>query len=201
MRGRQEVEKTDKTMEDADRNAINAWKAALDPTTRKRALKLLTKEVDDIFLPLGFVRKGVRWHRTGWFATTFVEIQKSRYGNACFINFGRDARDADWRAPSYRNNTHWRIASLAQRDAACRLDQLPYAELDGASELRLEVVFLLRNGAAPFLEQAQGLFGFILRPRRSVEDELRRRPAAAFRRVLSALLLGRDDNRGAGSGH
>jgi hypothetical protein len=195
------VEKTDKTMEDADKNAINAGKAGLDPTTRKRALKLLTKEVDDIFLPLGFVRKGVRWHRTGWFATTFVEIQKSRYGNACFINFGRDGRDADWRAPSYRNNTHWRIASLAHRDAACRLDQLPYAELDGASELRLELVLLLRNGAAPFLEEAQGLFGSRLRPRRSVEDELRRRPAAVFRRVLSALLLGRDDNRGAGSDH
>ncbi|MBB4227414.1 hypothetical protein GGD56_001234 [Rhizobium mongolense] len=61
------MEKTDKTMEDADRNAIKSWKAALDPTTRKRALKLLTKEVDDIFLPRGFVRKGVRWHRTGWF--------------------------------------------------------------------------------------------------------------------------------------
>lgn len=131
---------------------------------RKRALARLTKELDAVLLTRGYQRKGSRWSRTGWFATTFVEIQKSRYGLDCYINLGRDPPDRTWRRPSYRENGCWRIGALAGSIAdANRLDRLPYFKLDSEPALLEEIVALVADRAVPFLRRCQGPLGAFVR--------------------------------------
>jgi hypothetical protein len=132
---------------------------------RERAVARLTQALDAVLLPQGFRRKGGRWSRTGWFATTFVEIQKSKFGTACYLNLGRDPANRDWRQPSYREGSFWRLGRLTGRIAeANRLDQLDYLALDADPALLAEVADLVAGRAIPFLKRCQGPFGFAARP-------------------------------------
>ena len=132
---------------------------------REQALARLGEMLDAALLPQGFRRKGGRWSRTSLFATTFVEIQKSRYGTGCYVNLGRDRADRDWRQPSYRPGSFWRLGQLSGSVAeANRLDELRYLELDADPALLEAVAALLTARAIPFLKRCQGPFGIFARP-------------------------------------
>lgn len=131
---------------------------------RERALARLGGVLDAALLPEGFRRKGGRWSRTTFFATTFVEIQKSRYGTGCYVNLGRERADRDWRQPSYRPGSFWRLGQLSGSVVeANRLDELRYLELDADPALLETVAALLTERAIPFLRRCQGPFGIFVR--------------------------------------
>jgi hypothetical protein len=50
--------------------------------------KDLTKLLDEVFIPLGFKRKGNNWVHNGDVLTKILNLQKSNYGNAFYINYG-----------------------------------------------------------------------------------------------------------------
>jgi hypothetical protein len=132
---------------------------------RERAVARLGEVIDAALQPQGFRRKSGRWSRTSFFATTFVEIQKSRYGTGCYINLGRERANRDWRQPSYRPGSFWRLGQLAGTVAeANRLDELRYLELDADPALLEAVGALLAERAIPFLKRCQGAFGVFVRP-------------------------------------
>lgn len=132
---------------------------------RERALARLGEMLDAALLPQGFRRKGGRWSRTSFFATTFVEIQKSRYGTGCYVNLGRERANRDWSKPSYRPGSVWRLGRLSGTVAeANRLDELRYLELDADPALLVSVAALLTERAIPFLKRCQGPLGVFAKP-------------------------------------
>lgn len=50
--------------------------------------KDLIKLLDDIFIPLGFKRKGNNWVFNGDELSKVVNLQKSNYSNAFYVNYG-----------------------------------------------------------------------------------------------------------------
>ena len=48
----------------------------------------LIKLLDEIFFPLGFKRKGNNWVFNGDELSKIVNLQKSNYSNAFYINYG-----------------------------------------------------------------------------------------------------------------
>jgi hypothetical protein len=50
--------------------------------------KDLVKFLDEIFLPLDFKRKGNNWVSNGKIINKIVNLQKSQYSNAYYINYG-----------------------------------------------------------------------------------------------------------------
>jgi hypothetical protein len=55
--------------------------------------KQLFNVVDSILLPLGYKRKNSRWQLVGAVVTKGVDLQRSRFGNRYYINFGVDIND------------------------------------------------------------------------------------------------------------
>ena len=126
------------------------------PEVRKRSLRLLVNEIDDLLKPLGYVRektgRGDVWIRRTLATQTYVHIQKSKHGDGCFINIGHEPGAYKGEVPSFRNGTSQRLGRLLDDVAdANRLDMLKYDLLDGASPLRREVVDLIRDRAVPYL--------------------------------------------------
>ncbi|MBP2159992.1 MULTISPECIES: hypothetical protein [Asticcacaulis] len=126
------------------------------PEVRKRSLRLLVNEIDDVLKPLDYVRekagRGDVWIRRTLAAQTYVHIQKSMYGTACFINIGHEPGNYTGVMPSFRDGTSQRLSQLLDDVAeANRLDMLPYEALDGASPLRRDIVDLVRDRAVPYL--------------------------------------------------
>jgi hypothetical protein len=50
--------------------------------------KDLIKLLDEIFIPLGFKRKGNNWVLVGDELSKIINLQKSNYSNAFYINYG-----------------------------------------------------------------------------------------------------------------
>ncbi len=50
--------------------------------------KDLTKLLDEIFIPIGFKRKGNNWVLNGKEINKIINLQKSQYSNAYYINYG-----------------------------------------------------------------------------------------------------------------
>ena len=50
--------------------------------------KDLIKLLDEIFIPLGFKRKGNSWVKNEDILTKLINLQKSNYGNFFYINYG-----------------------------------------------------------------------------------------------------------------
>jgi hypothetical protein len=50
--------------------------------------KDLIKLLDEIFVPLGFKRKGNNWVLNGDELSKLINLQKSNYSNAFYINYG-----------------------------------------------------------------------------------------------------------------
>jgi hypothetical protein len=126
------------------------------PEVRKRSLRLLVNEIDDLLKPLGYVRekmgRGDVWIRRTLATQTYVHIQKSKHGDGCFINIGHEPGPYKGEVPSFRNGTSQRLGQLLDDVAdANRLDMLKYDLLDGASPLRREVFDLIRDRAVPYL--------------------------------------------------
>lgn len=143
--------------------------ALVSPEVRKRSLRLLINEIDDILKPLGYEREnsgqGTVWIRRTLATQTYVHIQKSKYGDACFINIGHEPGSYKEDVPSFRNGTTQRVGQLLGDIAhANRLDMLSYKDLDGASPLRREIVDLIRDKAEPYLAKYHsGLDRFLTR--------------------------------------
>ncbi len=129
------------------------------PSVRKSAVKLFTHDIDAVLKPHGYVRQGASlWVRKGMFTQTYVELQKSKYGDACFINVGWKY-NWDKEGRFYGGDRQWRIGQLLNDiPRANRLNQLSYIELDGEdSPLRAEVIGLIRDLGVPHLKKFHSL--------------------------------------------
>lgn len=141
---------------------------------RERVVQLLHREIDAILAPAGYIQAGGTWTRTTAFARTWVEIQRSSSGLACYLNLGRFQRLLRWEwVPPGAYFSGWRIGDFTDSTAEHNaIDALPYAELDGASPLRGKVMTLLAERALPFLTASHGVFGASrLPPRRAALRE------------------------------
>lgn len=55
----------------------------------------LIKLLDEIFVPLGFKKKGVYWVSDGLVLSKLINLQKSGFGNFFYINFGYIIRELE----------------------------------------------------------------------------------------------------------
>lgn len=130
------------------------------PAVRKSAVKLFARDIEAALAPHGYVRQGASlWVKKGLFTHTYVELQKSKYGDACFVNVGwkynKEKESGQFLRQALLGDREWRIGRLLNdTPRGNRLDMLPYAELDGeASALRAEVVGLIRDVGVPHLKK------------------------------------------------
>jgi len=121
---------------------------------RDRVVRVLHREIDAILAPAGYVQSGGRWDRATAFARTWVEIQRSSSGLACYLNLGRFQRLLSWEwVPPGAYFSGWRIGDFADSTSEHNsLDALAYEQLDGDSPLRTRVMALLAERALPFLK-------------------------------------------------
>ena len=135
---------------------------------RERVVRMLHREIDAILAPAGYVQAGGRWSRTTAFARTWVEIQRSSSGLACYLNLGRLQRLLNWEwVPPGTYFSGWRIGDFADSTAEHNsLDALTYDQLDGDSPLRAKVMALLSERALPFLKASHTPFGYRMLPPR-----------------------------------
>jgi hypothetical protein len=129
---------------------------------RERVLRILHREIDVILAPAGYVQAGGRWERATAFARTWVEIQRSRGGLACYLNLGRFQRLLNWEwVPPSVYYSGWRIGDFTESTAEHNsLDALPYEQLDGDSPLRARIMALLAERALPYLKSSHHPFGY-----------------------------------------
>lgn len=128
---------------------------------RDRVVRVLHREIDAILAPAGYIRAGGSWNRTTAFARTWVGIQRSSSGLACYLNLGRFQRLFKWEwAPSGAYYSGWRIGDFTDSTAEHNaIDALPYEQLDGDSQLRAKVMALLGERALPFLTASHDPLG------------------------------------------
>jgi hypothetical protein len=126
------------------------------PAVRKSAVKLFARDIDAVLKPHGYKRdRASLWVRKGLFTQTYLELQKSKYGDACFVNIGWKYNWDKGDGSYFDGDRQWRISQLLDDiPRANRLDQLFYTELDGEeSPLRAEVVDLIRDLGVPHLKK------------------------------------------------
>jgi hypothetical protein len=135
---------------------------------RERVVRVLHREMDAILAPAGYIQAGGRWSRTTAFARTWVELQRSSSGLACYLNLGRLQRLFKWEwVPPGTYFTGWRICDFTDSTAEHNsLDALAYGQLDGDSPLRAKVMTLLAERALPFLTASHSPFGYRMVPPR-----------------------------------
>ena len=135
---------------------------------RERVVRVLHREIDAILAPAGYIQAGGSWNRTTAFARTWVGIQRSSSGLACYINLGRFQRLLKWEwVPAGYYSSGWRIGDFTDStEEHNALDALPYDQLDGDSPLRARVMALLAQRALPFLKASHNPFGYRMLPPR-----------------------------------
>lgn len=135
---------------------------------RERVVRVLHREIDAILAPAGYIQAGGGWNCTTAFARTWVEIQRSSSGLACYINLGRFQRLLKWEwVPPGSYFSGWRIGDFTDSTEEHNgLDALPYAALDGESPLRAKVMALLATRAVPFLKASHNPFSYRMLPPR-----------------------------------
>lgn len=144
------------------------FSAAALKAVRKAALNVITAALDEVLVPDGFGRqtgKGL-WVRNGTLARTYVEVQKSQSGLACYINLGREDAGSG-PIPSYRNNTSWRLGQVARGVTIPKWrhsDSIAYADLAEDAALAAALGALVRDAGLPFLRSCQGPLGHTVRP-------------------------------------
>ncbi|MCF3639133.1 DUF4304 domain-containing protein [Rhizobium sp. TRM95111] len=113
-----------------------------------------------MLVPKGFLRRGNRWIRAGLFYSVFLELQKDKYGFACYVNLGRDGRFALFRRLQRSKPKRWRLnALLAEVGERNAFDAHHYVDLDGDTERRRLLLRLVAERGLPFLEKCAGPFG------------------------------------------
>jgi len=75
--------------------------------------KDLVKLFDEIFTPLGFKRKGNNWVYNGNVLTKMLNLQKSNYSNAFYINYGYIIKGLELTTTTHVEN---RLASIDKEE-------------------------------------------------------------------------------------
>lgn len=75
--------------------------------------KDLIKLLDEIFIPLGFKRKGNNWTFNGDELSKIVNLQKSNYGNSFYINYGYIIKGLELTTTTHVGN---RLASTEKKE-------------------------------------------------------------------------------------
>ncbi|MFZ4262547.1 DUF4304 domain-containing protein [Sphingobacterium sp. HJSM2_6] len=75
--------------------------------------KDLIKLLDEIFVPLGFKRKGNNWVLNGGELSKLINLQKSNYSNAFYINYGYIIKGLDLTTTTHVEN---RLASTKKEE-------------------------------------------------------------------------------------
>ncbi|MEM5501965.1 DUF4304 domain-containing protein [Ahrensia kielensis] len=129
---------------------------------RARALKKLHAVIDSVLLPAGYIGDKDHWTRNNIFARTSIAIQKSKYGNGCFINVSA-ANRYPLRAIAYPLGPSVGVHRIADFvDAQKRLkafDLHDYNELENNSVLLDTITSVLRDRALPWLNYCHTLRG------------------------------------------
>lgn len=96
--------------------------------------KNIVKLLDELFLPIGFKRKGNYWVNNGEQVSKVVDLQKSNYSNSYYINFGYNLN----RPAMGRLNKHisYRLAGNDKSNQT-RLNELLDMESEIIDEIRL----------------------------------------------------------------
>jgi hypothetical protein len=114
----------------------------------------LTKELDALLLPLGYLRSNSEWRKVSPYGRSYFYFQKSRYGFGCFFNAGTLGT---MQAPLVANTEDgiqtFRIVNfcpeLPHNDVA---DELSYERLATDIEFRDGVMTIVRARIVPWLE-------------------------------------------------
>jgi hypothetical protein len=104
--------------------------------------KDLIKLLDEIFLPLGFKRKGNNWIFNGDELTKMINLQKSNYSNAFYINYGFIIKRLELTTTTHVEN---RLAS-ADKEEQKRITDLLDLEMEITADRRLTELKKLITG-------------------------------------------------------
>jgi len=75
--------------------------------------KDLVKLLDDIFVPLGFKRRGNNWVSNGNELSKLINLQKSNYSNSFYINYGYIIKGIELTTTTHVEN---RLASINKEE-------------------------------------------------------------------------------------
>jgi hypothetical protein len=143
---------------EADRAALAAKRAAIQAT--------LTREIDALLVPLGYVRTGDSWRRTSALAVSTLQFQKGQHGFGAFLNAAAGPRWAAHRLPLHR------LARFCPELGNQAPDELSYLRLHDDDAFRAGILTVIRTRMVPWMQARHGLPGVF-----------RRLDPAAMRRV------------------
>lgn len=108
--------------------------------------KDLIKLLDEIFIPLGLKRKGKSWVFNGKELSKIINLQKSNYGNAFYINYGYIINGLELTTTTH---VEYRLASTDKEEQKRITDLLDF-ETDISTDQRLVElkVFIVNKIAA-----------------------------------------------------
>jgi hypothetical protein len=95
--------------------------------------KDLIKLLDEIFVPLGFKRKGNNWMLNGDELSKLINLQKSNYSNAFYINYGYIIKGLELTTMTHVEN---RLASINKEEQK-RITDLLDLETEMPTDQRL----------------------------------------------------------------
>jgi Domain of unknown function (DUF4304) len=112
--------------------------------------KDLINLLDEIFIPLGFKRKGNNWVNNGEELSKIINLQKSNYGNSFYINYGFIIRGLELTTVTHVED---RLASKDKEEQK-RITELLHLESEIAPGKRLEELKkLISSNVVPKIQQ------------------------------------------------
>lgn len=96
--------------------------------------KDLVKFLDEIFAPLGFKRKGNNWVINSEELCKLINLQKSNYGNAFYVNYGYIIKGLELTTTTHVEN---RLASTDKEEQK-RITNLLDLEMEMPEDVRLK---------------------------------------------------------------
>jgi len=104
--------------------------------------KELAKVLSEVLMPIGFKKKGNFWVINGVEITKMVNIQKSKFGNYFYINYGYILNSVPLNGMTM--HIYKRVASL-NKDENLRIDELLNLESNICDEVRAQEIKKLLN--------------------------------------------------------
>ncbi len=135
-------------VEKDDRDALAAKRTAVK--------RVMTKEIEAILGPLGYVRAGDTWRRNSALATSALQLQSSTYGFGAFINAFAGPRYRAQFMPPHR------LARFCPELGLQAPDELPYLRLHDDPAFRTGILTVVRARMVPWMQARHGM-GWMVR--------------------------------------
>jgi hypothetical protein len=127
--------------------------------------KDLIKFLDEIFIPLGFKRKGNNWVLNGEELSKIINLQKSNYSNAFYINYGYVIKGLELTTSTHVEN---RLASIDKEEQKRITDLL---DLETGIHIEQRLTELKKFIIAKIVRQIQSI-----NTEEEILNELKKRP-------------------------